>query len=231
MDQVRQIRVLVPPLFFVLALLFAGLLDGAPDRGVAVQRVVALVKTPWASEDSTSQDLGGVLSLVAAGGAVVIASGVALGAISNFVLRLSCGILATFLLFGRRVRTLCHRCGCPTRLIAWLPCNRWCTRWETFLPEPFFERIRPQIRPDVSRTRGRYFYAAVTFDHENLRDGCEGIHIRNARPASGSTVPGSHYRCRAVVPCRAFRTRLHVPPSSTAYLPCSRLLKCLLSVQ
>lgn len=153
MDEVRQIRVLIPPLFFVLSLLLAGHLDTSTRTSNAaadsIDRLRGLLTMPAVSGAETSgSNVAGIISTIAAGGAVVIAGGVAIGSVSNLVLRLFSGL-------------------------AWLFLGRtWCTRWETFLPKKYFDNIWPKMNGGFEEKDKRrfYFYAAVSFDHKNIRD-------------------------------------------------------------
>jgi len=63
MDNIRQIRVLVPPVVFVLSLLIAARIEG--DHQNAIRTIVSEAIPVGGS-------LGGLLGLVAASGAVVI---------------------------------------------------------------------------------------------------------------------------------------------------------------
>ena len=145
MDQVRQIRVLIPAIMCIGALLLGARMD--LDNSLRT-----LIKSAVQQNNSA---LTGIVGLLAAGSAFVLAGGVVIGGFTNLLLRITSWLL--------------HR------VIG----ENYCTRWETFLPKEFFPRVWSKLAPsrELPNAAAKYFfYAAVTFDHENLFKDAGGLH-------------------------------------------------------
>ena len=56
--------------------------------------------------------------------------------------------------------------------------EKWCVHWEVCLPQTYFDNIWQKLGPVVGSGSRKeyYYYAAVTFDHENVQKYAGGIH-------------------------------------------------------
>jgi hypothetical protein len=69
--------------------------------------------------------------------------------------------------------------------------DRFCTHWESFLPKEVFDRLWRKLAPSHELRNPDpkfYFYAAATFDHENLQKNAGQLHDWLTRRWNGFNV-------------------------------------------
>lgn len=210
MDEIRQIRYLIPPIFFVVSLLLGARLDYDQDNalldllkdisGTAVispqnlpvpqlspPSSSALQPSPTVSSVTplNAADALKVLVALLAGTAVVIAGGVAIGSLSRLLL-----VVITFL---AKIVFSIKDC-----IMSTAPANKLVVYWEVCQRSSYFDRIWSKCAPyNLPNQRNglpedqfcKYrYYAAVTFDHENLAKHAPDLHDWLARRWSGFLV-------------------------------------------
>lgn len=151
MDKERQIRFLYPPLFFLLFAVWAIHLDPA-------RSITGYLKPIFGEKTFESTEM--VVSLVAAGGVLILVLGFAVGTLAIFILRL-------IFLFLRVVRL-------PLQWL-WPKHFTGVGGHEAFLPADCITRIKTHIgmhsTPPTIGESAAALFAAATFDHESVDKG------------------------------------------------------------